>query len=114
MDRDGVFERLQQGPVPDVWVLRRNSIWSAWASIRSIKAYSYAKIASVSLKVSTRKDYKNRTFINAIEVTLLYDSWKWPEVWILDWQGRAFETVLQDFTRFYGKYVVEALSVVGR
>ena len=203
IDIEDVLERIQQGPVPDVWVLRRNSMWNASASpkragittglfacimpgiilyillissikwyligysgyrsiiigvifliimiplasgifssmslkgarntvllltneepiycknyasssARSVEAYSYVKIASVSFKVFTHKGDKNRAFVNTIEVTLRYDGQKWPEIWMLDLQDQAFEMVLQDFTKFYGKHIVEALSVIGR
>ena len=73
---------------------------------RSAKIYSYEEIVAASFKVFMRKDYKNQAFVNGMEVTLQYNKWKTPDIWILDLQDQAFEVVLQDFTKFYEKYVM--------
>jgi hypothetical protein len=73
---------------------------------RSVRIYSYEKVISASFKIFMRKDYKNHKFVNGIEVTLQYNERKTPDIWMLDLQDQAFEVVLQDFTKFYEKYVM--------
>jgi hypothetical protein len=73
---------------------------------RSAKIYSYEEIVSASFKVFMREDYKNQKFVNGIEVILQYKGRKTPDIWMLDLQDQAFEVVLQDFAKFYEKYVM--------
>jgi len=73
---------------------------------RSMIVHPYEKFIYTSFKVFMRKNYKNQTFVNGIEVTLQYNERKAPDIWMLDLQDQAFEVALQDFTKFYEKHIV--------